>query len=294
MKRILILGGSGMLGHKAYQILSNDFDTYVTFRSFDQKLKQTNVFDQNKVFDRVDTFQIDSVSNVIDTVKPDVVVNCIGAIKQSKEAQIPKFSIYVNSLFPHVLAELTATANARLIHISTDCVFSGRKGDYVEGDLSDAEDLYGKTKYLGEIQEGNVLTLRTSIIGHELFTNVALVDWFISKENKVVNGFTNAFYTGFPTITFCHEIIRVIKNYPDLVGLYNISSDKISKFELLNLIKRIYNLKIEIKPFDDFYCDRSLNSDKYRQLTNFHPPPWEEMLRQMNEDRMKNNYRKKI
>lgn len=292
MKKILVLGGSGMLGHKAYQIFSSQFDTFVTVRKLSSQLRHLKLFDERKVIEHVDALDFSSVAKAIDHVKPDVVFNCIGIIKQ-KESSDKKLLIYVDSLLPHLIAEHCSKLDIKVVHISTDCVFSGTKGNYLEDDFSDATDLYGRTKYLGEVQEGNVLTVRTSIIGHELFTNVALVDWFISQENKVVNGFTNAFYTGFPTVTFCHEIVRIIKNYPDLVGLFNISSEKISKFELLNLIKRIYNLKIEIKPFDDFHCDRSLNSNKYRQLTNFHPLPWEEMINQMYEDRLKNNYRKK-
>lgn len=289
--RILILGGDGMLGHKAYQILSGYFDTYVTFRNFNKRLKQTNIFDEKKVLDKIDAFKIESVKKVIRRVNPDFIINCIGIIKQSKEAKNPKISIYINSLFPHLLAEYCSAVDSKLIHISTDCVFSGKKGDYTEDDFSDAEDLYGRTKYLGEINYGNSLTIRTSILGHELFTNLSLVEWFLSQENKVVNGYTNAIYTGFPTVTLCYEIVRLINNYPNLTGIFHISSEKISKYDLLTIIKKAYDFNVRINPYNDFYCDRSLNSEKYRKLTNFRPQAWEDMIIQMYKDKLNYKYR---
>lgn len=270
-----------MLGHKAYQILSKDFDAYVTFRRFSVQLKNTKIFDEKKVFDNVDAFRFHKIINVIDKVKPQIILNCIGIIKQSKEVVNQKFLIYINSLLSHLLAEYCEKVKAKLIHISTDCVFSGKKGNYTEEQVSDAEDLYGKTKFLGEVSYGNNLTLRTSIIGRELFSNLSLVDWFLSQESKTVNGYTNAIYTGVTTITLCNEIKRIINKIPYLSGIYHISAEKISKFDLLNLIKNVYNLNTEIKHYNDFYCDRSLDSTKYRKETNFHPPSWEKMIREM-------------
>jgi len=289
--RVLILGGEGMVGHKAYQVLSEYFDTYVTFRNFNQRLKRTDIFDEKKIFDKIDANEIESVKKAINRVKPDFVFNCIGIIKQLKEAKNPKITIYINSLFPHFLAEYCAIVGSKLIHISTDCVFSGKKGDYMEDDFSDAEDLYGRTKYLGEINYGNSLTIRTSIIGHELFTNLSLVEWFLSQENKIVNGYANAIYTGFPTVTLCYEIVRLINNYTNLRGIFHISSEKISKYDLLTIIKKVYDFNVEIKPYNDLYCDRSLNSEKYRKLTNFRPQTWEDMIIQMYKDKLNYKYR---
>lgn len=273
-----------MLGHKMYQVFSKHFDVYATFRNFDRRLQKTGIFSEKKVLNKVDAFEFESVKKVIDKIKPDCIINCIGVIKQAREAANPKTSNYINSLFPHLLAEYSATTGSKLIHFSTDCVFSGKKGDYKENDISDAEDLYGRTKYLGEVTYGNALTIRTSIIGHELFTNLSLVNWFLSQENKTINGFTNAIYTGFPTIVLCGEIARLINNYPNLTGLFHIASEKISKYDLLSLVKKIYNCNIEIKPYADFHCDRSLNSEKYRKSTNFQPPAWPEMINQMHKD----------
>jgi dTDP-4-dehydrorhamnose reductase len=289
--RILVLGGEGMLGHKAFQIFSRYFDTYVTFRSFDPPLKHTNIFDEKKIIDKIDAFEFDSIKKAISLTEPNIVINCIGIIKQLKEVQNRRISIYINSLFPHLLVEYCTALGSKLIHISTDCVFSGKKGHYTEDDVSDAEDIYGKTKYLGELDYGNSLTIRTSIIGHELFSHVSLVDWFLSQKNKVVTGYKNAIYTGFPTITLCYEIVRLINNYPQLTGLFHVSSEKISKFNLLSIIKKNYKINVTIKPDEDYHCDRSLNSEKYMRLTNFHPQPWEEMIHQMHEDYLNYKYR---
>jgi dTDP-4-dehydrorhamnose reductase len=282
--RILILGAGGMLGHKAYQVFSKEFETWVTCRNYDARLKNLDIFEDAKVINNIDAFSFDSIRKAFDSVRPTVVLNCLGIIKQLKEAKNPKVSIYVNSLFPHLLAELCQSNDSRLIHISTDCVFSGRKGMYQEEDQSDAEDLYGRSKFLGEVNYPPGLTLRTSIIGHELFSAVSLVDWFISNENGTVRGYINANYTGLPTITFVNEILRIIKQDIRLVGLYHVSSDPISKYELLCLINEVYNCKIRIDPDDQLFCDRSLDSQKYRLRTDFRPKSWKEMVYQMFED----------
>lgn len=293
MKKILILGGDGMLGHKAYQILSRDFDTFATVINFHDKLRQIKIFDDKRIFNKVDAFNFNLIEKIIIELRPDFIINCIGIIKQLKESKNPKISIYINSLLPHLLAECCKKTDSKLIHISTDCVFSGKKGNYVEEDLSDAEDLYGKTKYLGEINYGTTLTLRTSIIGQELFTSHALFEWFLSQKNKSVNGYVNAIYTGLTTIAFCNEIKRIINEYPKLAGLYHVSSEKIDKFQLLCLIRDTYKLNIKVRKYYDFYCDRSLDSTRYRRKTKFVPPSWKKMIKEMFLDSTQYNKRRK-
>jgi len=283
--KVLILGGEGMLGHKAYQVLSQDLDVYATFLNFDEKLKRTGIFNEEKIFDKIDAFNFESIKKVINAVKPNYVFNCIGIIKQVKDSLSSKTIIYLNSLLPHLLAEYGPAAGYRLIHVSTDCIFSGKKCDYTEEDVSDAVDLYGRTKYLGEVEYDNNLTLRTSIIGRELFTSVSLVEWFLSQNNKTINGYANAIYTGLTTIAFCREVKRIITEYPNLSGLYHVSTFKIDKFQLLTLINKIYKLNIEIIKYEDFYCDRSLDSSKYRKTANYEPPNWEEMVNEMYRDK---------
>lgn len=292
MKKILILGGSGMLGHKMYQVLSANHDTHVSFRSFDQKIADTKIFDKMKVITDVDVFNYGSVEKAISDVKPHYVINCIGIIKQLKESTNSIQSIYINSLFPHLLSDTCDRMQCRLIQISTDCVYSGKKGNYREEDNSDAYDLYGKTKYLGEVNNLHSLTIRTSIIGHELFSSLSLVDWFLSNAHSTIKGFVNAIYTGLPTIVLSEEINNIIASYPDLHGLYQISSNKISKYDLLHIIKNVYNLKIEINPYEDFVNDKSLDCSKYISATHYTILDWNIMVERMYHDYIKSNYQR--
>ena len=210
--KILILGISGMLGHKAFEILSqNDkYEVLGTVRSkndIDEYFSESN--NVRNIFSGIDARNLNSVLDLIDNLRPDLILNCIGLIKQVKEFQNELLSIEINSLFPHKLANHIKGSKIRLIHISTDCVFSGDKGNYLEKDNSDAKDLYGKTKYLGElVNYSNCITIRTSIIGPELKTKKSLLEWFLSQKDTV-NGYVNAIYTGFPT----NELINIIENY---------------------------------------------------------------------------------
>jgi dTDP-4-dehydrorhamnose reductase len=285
MKKVLVLGGEGMLGHKAYQILSKEFDVYVTFLHFEKRLEKTRLFQSSKLFDQIDAFQFDAIKKIIDLVDPAVVFNCIGIIKQLKEAHNSKITIYINALFPHLLAEHGGQRGFKLIHMSTDCIFSGKKGDYNEEDMSDADDLYGRSKFLGEVGYGNNLTLRTSIIGRELFSRNALVEWFLSQNNQSVKGYTRVIYTGLTTIALCREVARIIRDHLDLSGLYHVATEKIDKYTLLNLIKNEYRMDISINPECENVCDRSLDSKRYRDKSGFKPPRWEEMIKEMAEDK---------
>jgi dTDP-4-dehydrorhamnose reductase len=282
--RLLVLGGAGMLGHKAFQVLSEQFDTMVTFRRFDDRLRRTGLFADERVIPGVDATDLESVRSALDAARPDCVLNCVGVIKQLEAKTQPKLLIQINALFPHLLAELCAERGTRLIHLSTDCVFSGRKGDYTEDDASDAEDLYGRTKYLGEVSYPGSLTLRTSIVGRELFTNLSLVDWFLSQRGGTVRGYTNAVFTGLTTQALSREIGRVVRAFPELSGIYHVSAARISKCELLLLLRRTYRIDVTVEPYDDFRCDRSLDSSRYRSATGFQPPSWDAMVDEMAQD----------
>jgi dTDP-4-dehydrorhamnose reductase len=229
----------------------------------------------------VDAYDFISVESAISVSKPDAIVNCIGMIKQQAEAKDPQVAIYLNALFPHKLAELCRATKCRLIHISTDCVFNGRKGGYTEDDPSDAEDLYGRTKYLGEVTGDGVLTLRTSIIGRELGSKYGLVEWLISNRGGKVKGYAKAIYTGFTTIALSRIIADILENHPALSGLWHVSSDPISKYELLKLVNDAMKLGVAIERDNDFICDRSLSSARFRNATGFTPPSWERMIAEM-------------
>lgn len=285
-KRVLILGGGGMLGHKLYQVFEKRFETFVTLRSGLKHYERFDLFKDERTIEGVDVTDLDSLMRVFAKVKPDVVVNAVGVIKQLKEAKDPITSLTINSLLPHRLALICNAANARLISMSTDCVFDGQKGNYTEEDRANAEDLYGQTKFLGEVTCENCLTLRTSIIGRELETAHSLVEWFLSNRGSKVKGFTKAIYTGLPTIVMAKIIADVIENHANLSGLYQVASDPINKYELLCLLRDAYHVDIEIEPFDDFVLDRSLNGNKFKEATGFKPRSWSELVMEMAEDEM--------
>jgi dTDP-4-dehydrorhamnose reductase len=283
--KILILGVTGMLGHALFDRLSGHkyLDVHATARS----TEGLSLWFPNDLFERirgnVDADNFDTIIRVIADLKPNVVINCIGIIKQMAAAQDPIISISINALFPHRLALVCKVANARMIHISTDCVFNGAKGGYSENDSSNATDLYGRTKFLGEVYYPHCVTLRTSIIGHELKGKHSLIEWFLAQKGKV-QGYTNAIYSGFPTV----EMARIIGEYiipnTDLKGLYHLSSDPISKYELLRLVAEKYKKQIEIEPFDDFRLDRSLDSTLFQSITGYTPPSWPELVDRMYRD----------
>lgn len=282
--KVLLLGATGMLGHVLFKQFFYD-ERYELFGTVRTLAGLQRYFSEGEIaclIPGVDVDNFDSILHAFSESKPDVVINCIGLIKHLPSAKNHFMAININALFPHKLANLCRIANARLIHVSTDCVFNGKKGDYDETDFSDAEDIYGKTKYLGEVDYSHAVTLRTSIIGHELQSNIALVDWFLSQD-KLVRGYSNAIYTGLST----YELANVIMNYvipnQELHGLYHVASDKISKFDLLKTINDLYNKSVDIEEFSDFRLDRSLLADKFKAVTGYSAPAWLDMIRGMHE-----------
>jgi dTDP-4-dehydrorhamnose reductase len=236
------------------------------------------------ILGKISADNFETIRTAIHKVNPEVIINCIGIVKQLPASQDPLQSISINALFPHQLAKICLQKNIRMIHLSTDCVFSGRKGYYSEKDLSDAEDLYGKTKYLGEVDCMGCLTIRTSIIGRELDTTHGLIEWFLSQEGKTVSGYKKAIFSGLTTIALSEIIAEIIINHPHLSGVYQIASDPISKYDLLNLVKKIYGLKIRIDPDETIINNRSLNPEKFKKETNIKIPSWEYMIEEMYRD----------
>lgn len=227
-----------------------------------------------------DLESLDGMLRLFDKVRPEVVINCIGLVKQLSEADDPLAAIPINSILPHRLASICAVAGARLIHMSTDCVFSGSKGYYLETDFADANDLYGRSKFLGEVNYPNAITLRTSIIGHELSGHRSLIGWFLAQEGKV-KGFKQALFSGLPTV----ELARVIKDYviPNVAlhGLYHVSAEPINKFDLLTLVAKAYGKQIDIEVDEQFMINRSLDSSRFREATGYQPAPWSELVNSM-------------
>ena len=282
--KVLILGGGGMLGHKLWQVLRGDMETFVTVRGDFDGYRRYDLFDRSRTFPGTDASDLDAITRVIAVIAPDVVVNCIGIIKQVSAAQDPLTSIAINSLFPHRLANVCRAARARLIHISTDCVFSGRKGHYSEDDVSDAEDLYGRSKFLGEVSTPGCLTLRTSIIGREMRSTTGLVEWFLANRGGTVAGYTNAIFSGLTTLELSRLIREIITRHQQLSGLYQVSVDPIRKFDLLALLNDAYRTQTEIRPDETVRIDRSLNSSRFRTATGYDPPKWDQLVSAMNAD----------
>ena len=234
----------------------------------------------------VDVLNEQSLVNVFERVQPDVVINCVGLIKQLACANDPLVVLPINAMFPHNLAKLCGLFESRLIHISTDCVFSGRKGLYSESDPSDAEDLYGKSKYIGELSQlPYAITLRTSIIGHELHTNYALIDWFLS-QNDQVKGYVHAIFSGLPTVELTRVIMEFVIPRPDLYGLYHVAAKPINKYDLLKLVAEIYGKKINIVPDEQLYIDRSLNAKRFEDATGYVAPSWPSLIEALHHSRV--------
>jgi len=279
--RLLILGGSGMLGHQLWRGLHAQHDTWVTLRRPVADFTAHNLFDEAKAIQVDDITDDTALDQVLGQAKPDAVINCVGLIKQHDEASDEALAMRVNAEFPHRLAKRCGETGARLIHFSTDCVFAGTRGNYTEDDPADATDLYGQSKHRGEVTGPQCVTLRTSVIGHELGTNLALLDWFISQRSQTVNGFKKAIYSGFTTLEMARIIERILTRHPRLSGMWHVASEPISKFDLLQLCRENLGWEGVIEPNDEFVCDRSLNGDRFNEATGYDPPGWKAMISEL-------------
>lgn len=275
--RILILGGDGMLGHQLFTHLQPRHDVRCTLRQDLSAYDGLGLFDTQNSYAGVDVRSLERLVEVLADFRPEAVVNCVGIVKQRPTSKESLPSLEINSLLPHRLAVLCKGIGARLIHLSTDCVFSGTKGNYQESDPSDAEDIYGKSKFLGEVHDGHCLTLRTSIIGRELTRKKSLLEWFLAQSGTV-KGFKNAIYTGFTTLEMSRIIETMLLDYPTASGVYQVSSDPINKYELLLLFRDKLGHSVEILPDESFHCERSLDSTRFRQEFNYSPPSWGSMI----------------
>ncbi len=272
-----------MLGHQLLKQLSPSHDARVTLRGKRAEYSAFALFTEKNSYPGIELSSIKPLADVVKDFRPQVIVNAAGIVKQKPEAKEIIPSLEINSLLPHRLAMLCKQVGARLIHISTDCVFSGRKGGYRESDASDAEDLYGRSKLLGEVTELFCLTLRTSMIGKELLHKTGLLEWFLAQRGTV-RGFTNAIFSGFTTLELARTIEKIITGHSRVSGLYHVSSEPISKYDLLTMVKNKMRLKTEIIPDGEFKCDRSLDSTKFRSEFKYNPPSWEVMIDELAHD----------
>lgn len=282
MSIVLILGASGMLGSAALRVFaeSSEYEVVGSIRSNAVKSLFTAGLHKHLVVGG-DIETPDALIQLFQTVRPQVVVNCIGLIKQLSHANDSLSAIPVNALLPHRIARLCSLAGARLVHVSTDCVFSGSRGGYLESDAPDAQDLYGRSKLLGEVDYPHAITLRTSIIGHELAGANGLVGWFLKQQGTTCKGYNKAIFSGLPTVELARVIRDKVLPRADLHGLYHVASSPISKYELLNMVARTYGKKIDITPDPRLVIDRSLNAQRFNATTGYNPPAWPELVEMM-------------
>jgi dTDP-4-dehydrorhamnose reductase len=284
--RVLVLGASGMLGNAMLRLLAeaNDLEVFGTARSaVSSPLFAASLRD--RISFGINAESQDLLTRIFFEIKPHVVINCIGIVihmDQTYDDLIEVLSL--NTLLPHRLARLCALSGARLIHVSSDCVFSGMRGGYSESDPSDSVELYGKSKFLGEVSYPHALTIRTSLIGHALINGHGLIDWFLSQERSV-KGYTRAIFSGLPTVELARVVRDIVLQRHDLSGVYHVASKSISKLELLKLVAEVYGKSIEIVPDEQVVVDRSLNADRFCLATGYVAPPWPDLVKQMFESR---------
>lgn len=278
-----MLGASGMLGSAILRFFIGNpsYEVVGSVRSF-AALRLLPSPMHSHVISGVDVENADMLTALFAKVRPAIVINCVGLVKQLAEADDPLSAIPINALLPHRLAKLCALGGSRLIHISTDCVFRGTKGMYREEDVPDSTDLYGRSKHLGEVDYPEAVTLRTSIIGPELNSNHGLVGWFLSRHSGV-KGYTRAIFSGLPTVELARVIRDFVMPYPDMRGVYHVSAEPISKYELLRLVAAAYRRRNTIDPDDSVVIDRSLDSARFRDRTGYQPPSWPELIKRMHD-----------
>lgn len=281
---LLVLGGEGMLGHKIFQRLSRRFPgTKCTIYGSleDSFYRAIPLFSPSNALERINAMDLPGLKQVLEKEKPSCLINCIGIVKQRDEGKAAIPSITINSLLPHLLSDWARSWGGRLIHFSTDCVFSGKKGGYTEDDPSDAEDLYGKSKYLGEVVASNALTLRTSIIGRELMHFKSLLEWFLAQKGKTVRGFRRVIFSGVTTNYMAELIAGILSEHRELSGLYQVTAPAITKYELLCRLRDAYRLDVEIVADDGEVSDRSMRGDRFRKATGYSEPTWDDLIAQL-------------
>jgi dTDP-4-dehydrorhamnose reductase len=273
-----------MLGHKLLQRLGDSHQVWGAMRGEPESAPAIPGVDPARLIGHVGAADLDSIRHSIARAGAEAVLNCIGIVKQIEAGKDAVESIGINALLPHQLSRLCAEAGVRLIHFSTDCVFSCEDGPHLETDPPNPADLYGRTKLLGELDEPHCFTIRSSIIGRELKRGTGLVEWFIAQRGGRVRGYRHALYTGLTTRAMADVVRLVLESHPNLSGVWQVAADPIDKCRLLEIVNRVYGLGIVIEPYDDFHCDRRLDSTRFRTITGWTPAPWESMIESMHAD----------
>jgi dTDP-4-dehydrorhamnose reductase len=283
--RIAILGAAGMLGHTLFRHLPLHFpETFALIHGDRKSAAYRGLFETESVVDHVDATDFNSLQAILDRLGPQTVLNCTGITKRHEDPTHPAPSIAVNSLLPHLLADWTTSRGAKVLNFSTDCVFDGARGNYTEECIPNALDLYGRTKALGELRGASALTIRSSFIGRELVHKTELLEWFLAQKGKNIKGFTNALYTGVSTIQLARTVVEILRDLPQLTGLYHLAGEVISKYQLLLLARDAFNLDVQIAPDESFVCRRNLDGSRLQQILGHAPPSWAVMMKEMATD----------
>lgn len=282
--RALVVGAAGMLGHRLWRELSGRMETFAAVRRPYCDYAPLAWFDERRVVDRVDASNGEDLERAFRVARPDVVINAVGLVKQRRDAVDPVRAITMNSLVPHQLANRASDIGARLIQLSTDCVFSGRRGNYAETDLPDATDLYGRTKLLGEVDRDDALTIRTSMVGREIGSARGLIEWFLSHRSESVRGFTRARFSGLSTLELARVIAKLTVDGPALRGVWHVAGEQISKFGLLSIVNDAFGLRSTMVADDSLECDRTLDATRFMNATGYRPPTWAAMVAEMAAD----------
>lgn len=295
--RVLILGVSGLIGHKLYQEITDNFELFATLHKSKNDYGNLPFFSNKNVIENIDVLDFEVLKGVLFAVNPDVILNCVGITKRKINSDNLLDVLMVNSVFPHKLANWAKENKKRVIHFSTDCVFDGKNGNYNETSLTNAEDIYGRTKSLGEINYDHSLTIRSSFIGQELFDNTELLDWFLSQNGKTINGFKKVFYSGVSTKLMSSVVKDIILNFPNLNGLYQLAPENpISKYELLSIAKEAFDVDVEIIPEEEYIHLPTLDASKLRNEIKLKIPSWKVMMKDLAVDKsfykFKNNNNK--
>jgi len=273
-----------MLGHRLWRELDRHVDAFATVRSSADDYASLDWFDPRRIIGAVDVLSDADLDRAMSAARPDVVINAVGIVKQRRDAESATTTIAVNALLPHRLADQCAAAGARLIHISTDCVFAGTKGAYTEADVPDAHDLYGRSKLLGEVDRAGCLTVRTSMVGREIRTSRGLFEWFFSHRGEIVPGFTRARCSGLTTAELSRVIADIVQRQPELRGVWHVAGDPINKFDLLTIVNDAFRLGSTLRADESFVCDRTLDASRFMNATGYRPPSWAAMVAELAAD----------
>ena len=277
--RICILGAGGMLGHMLVRVLSDDHDVYGTSKQeWSERAGLARFLEKKRWIGGVDAKDIKTVNNCFAEHQFDVVINCIGVVKQRVHRTTDDEMIEINARFPHKVLDICAALGTRLIHISTDCVFSGIKGDYVETDTPDPVDIYGSSKLAGEIVDAHNLTIRTSHVGRELTNFTSLFEWILKNRGKQVVGYSNAIYSGLTTYSLAVVINSMLATGVNIGGLVHVASKSLSKFQLITELNSRLGLGIDIKMDESVVINRSLRASDQLKQFKIEIPSWDQML----------------